>query len=255
MTKLMGGVPLDSNGGVPVNLQDQTTRMVFAPLHSVINDSAALASPGAIDDLTVTMVAGHGASAGNVLVLRELDRWFFAGILNVATNVLTLDTPLDYAFTTDAMATIGNPNLAQNGAVTPVSAVVAPPPGVDWDIVRLHLSISDDAAMDFTTFGGISAITNGIVFGRYGGPVPINVGNAKTNGALITFSDSYSFEDKVGGGEYSFSARYIFGGQSGVGVTMRCHSDHDEVIRILIQDNLSAISSFQAIAIGHVVEY
>lgn len=254
MPMLLGGIPIEADGNVPVNLQDQSSRMVAALLHVDLNDGQLLSVQTTVGDLTVTLTAGHGAVAGNIVIIREGINWFFAGVLSVATNVLTLDTPLDAVFTTSADVTIADANLNKDGSTTTVEAHAIPPDGAVWDVTRLHVILIDDAAMDFTTFGGIGALTKGLVFGKSSDTAPQNIANVKTNGDLILFAVDHSFQDKVGGGEYSFAAQYQFGGQSGVGVTMRLNSLENDSIRLLIQDDLRAVSSIRFVAIGHVVE-
>jgi hypothetical protein len=253
---LLQGVPRELDGNLPVNLQDQDTPTVNWPLHIDVDTGQTLVSDLSVDDTTIEITDATLATAGHVIILRNGVRFFAAGILSKAVNVLTIDTPVDYAYTVaNTDVTIGNPNLNAVGSLaTPIEAHVDPPTGTKWDVTNLHVILIDNSPMDFTTFGGISPLANGLVYGKTGGNFPQNIANAKSNGDLIALATDHWFEDKIGGGEFSLKTRYQFGGQGGSGVVQRVDGSLSESIRLLIQDDLSAISSVRFIAIGHVVE-
>jgi hypothetical protein len=229
--------------------------MIVVPLHVEINSGTLLASPTVADDSTITLTAGHGAVADNILCIKEGTNYYVGGILNFdgGANVPTLDSPMDHAYTTAAIVCVGNPNLNVNGSLaTPVIAQASPPPGVEWDVTRVHVRMIDNTVMDAGTFAGIAALTNGVVLRRTDGTSK-NVGNAKTNGDIIGLASSYSFDDKPPSGGYGFTAHFVFGGQEHVGVVMRIDGATGDSIQLIIQDDLQAITQFRATAIGHVV--
>jgi hypothetical protein len=243
------------DGGVAVIVQDQHSEMIVVPLHVETNSGTLLASPTSVNSSTVTLTAGHGAVVNNVLCIKEGRHYYVGGILNFdgGANVPTLDTPLDHAYTTAAIVCIGDPNLNVLGSLaSPVTAHASPPPGVQWDITRVHVRMIDNTVMDAGTFAGISALANGVVLRRTDG-VSKNVGNAKTNGDIIGLASAYSFDDKPPSGEYGFTAHFVFGGRSHVGVVMRINGETADEIQLIIQDDLQGITQFRATAIGHVV--
>jgi hypothetical protein len=249
------GVPIDIEGHAEVILQDQHTEMVVIPLHVEINSGLFLASPTVVDDTTLTLTAGHGASVDDIIVIKETTHSYVSGILDFAggANVPTMDTPLDYDFTTAAEVCVGNPNLNVLGSLaSPIVAHASPPPGVQWDITRIHVRMIDNTVMDAGTFGGIAALTNGVVLRRTDGTSK-NIGNAKTNGDMIGLASAYSFDEKPPSGEHGFTVNFVFGGQDHVGVTLRIDGATDDEVQLIIQDDLQGISQFRATAIGHVV--
>ncbi len=245
------GIPREPTGNIPVALQDQTMPMVVAPLHIDLNSGNLIASAVAVDDTQVTLTAGHGATPGDSLFIKEDGRCFSAGILTVVTNLLTLDTPFDYAFTPAASVCVCDVNLNVDGSSVIKTARVKPPAGTLWNITRLHVRMVDDTVMDAGTFAGIAALTRGVVLRVHNGIVK-NVANVKTNGDLISVASYYSFDDKPPSGEYGFTSNHVFGGQEHVGVVIRLDGDEDE-LRVLIQDDLTGIGTLRITAIGHVV--
>jgi len=56
------------------------------------------------------------------------------------------------------------------------------------------------------------------------------------------------------GGLYSFAAELRFGGQDNLGVVFRLNGDTGDQVQIIVQDDLSAITTIGAAILGHVVE-
>lgn len=254
MFQNLHGIPLETEGGVPVNLQDQHTEMVVIPLHIEINSGALLAAPLAVDDTTISLNAGHGAAAGNILVVKEGAHYYFGTILSFAVDVATMDTPVDHVLTTGASVCVGDSNLNKSGTLaTPVVAHLAPVTEASWDITRLHVSITDNVAMDSGKFGGIAALTNGVVLRAINGNSK-NIANAKTNGDLALYASAYEYDPKAPAGVYGFMSHHVFGGQPHVGVVLRIIGQDNDRIEVLIQDDLTALTAVRVVAIGHVVE-
>ena len=118
-------------------------------------------------------------------------------------------------------------------------------PSIVVDITRIMGTIIDGVAMDDGKFGGIDALTNGIVL-RLNNGVISNHWNAKTNGdlGLICFDSAYT--EKAPAGENGFRFRNTYAGPSKHGVTLRLGVG--EILEILVQDNLTALTDFQMMA-------
>jgi hypothetical protein len=231
---LWQGIPRESNGGVPTNWQDQHTEAIVAPLSVELNDGSLIAVQTAVDDTDITLTGGHGAVAGNVLCVQEDGHLYFGTVLSVATNVLTMDTPVDHVFTVaGAYVCIGDA-------------------GIEWDIVRIHANIIGTAAMDSGKFGDQPALTNGVVLRNLNGDAK-NVANAKSNGELALLADQHVYDPNPPAAQESFFSKHVFGGPRDVGVVQRVVGDDNGKLQVLIQDNLTLVASLRVIAIGHVV--
>ena len=243
----------DSNGtktGMDVNLQDQTSDIVDY-LMCIGIGVVELSIPAVIDEYTVTLVDATGVIAGTYICLKEGSRVFQAKILSVATNTLTLDTPLDHTFTTATTANNSTAQLAVDGSTTSVAASVFPNSG-KWDIVRVIISMTHASSADDGKFGGIAALTKGIVLRKSNG-IHHTIFNAKTNGDLRERTYDVTFSDKAPAGEYGTTIRRTFGGQDKNGVVIRLDSELNDMFELIIQDDLTGLTSLRAVAQGHIV--
>lgn len=242
-----------SHKKLDVTLQDQTTPVralrFFKALGSLT--LAATVTPGA-RQLTVTDATG--VLAGHVLCFKQNGRQFQPTVLSIAgAPTLEIDSPFDYAFTAAANVTYGSMALNVDGSSTPVVFAVGAAPGTRLDITQVRIALTDNAEMDDGKFGGITALTNGLVLQHYTPSATYHIGNAKTNGDLRLFC-SGEYASKAPSGSYGFIAVCHFGGQDNAGVVLRLNGTAGDQIRMVVQDNLTALATAHAIAIGHVVE-
>ena len=254
------GVPIEtSNQGTPgaaVFIQDQTTEDVDLYLHQVLN-SITLAANTIVDSRTIDLVAGHNVVAGNGIMLSQEADFSQFIVLSVATDTITLDSPVDKVYKTQATCTRNTIDMRVDGSSTAEVFQIAPISGQVWDVTRIILVMeSTSNQMDFTGFGSLSALTNGCVLRREDGNRK-NLFNWKSNGDFINRSFDNVFQAKTGGGGSGFTARATYGGQSKRGVTIRLSGENGEALQVVIQDAITAagtLTRFNVIAQGHVVQ-
>lgn len=238
--------------GLPVEIQDQYSQIVDVHFCSLLN-TVTLASDATADTYTITLVGGHGVVAGDMMCLKQGTYFMQAEVLNVATDVLTLDMPLNYSYTTSATAERTTRKLNVNGSVTPVVFKVSPINTTNqFDITRMQFLMQDNVVMDSSKFGGLTALTNGIVVRKKDGFYQ-NLFNLKSNSDFGQHCQSIRYEDKAPAGLYEFSATKIFAGQENSGVTIRLDSALSDELQIIVRDDLTGLSDFSCVAIGHVV--
>ena len=241
------------NNVINTYIQDQKTSIIDAFLHSDLSSGNLLLNPVSIDDYVVTLTPGHGATIGNYICFGESDRFYQAGISNVVGDVITLDTPLDYAFTggVNTFVCIGSTNMNIDGSVATQIFKIAPPAGVKWDITRLIGYIQSSTVMDDRKFGGIVALTNGVVV-RKKDTIYKNIFNVKTNGDLALRMYDVEYTDKAPAGFYGMRFRRSFAGPDKNGVVIHLDGALNDELRILIRDDLTNLSKFNVIIQGHV---
>lgn len=245
-------INVDEGGAISVNVQDQTTTIVEFFAREILN-TVTLAANAVAEAKTITLSPGHNVVTGDVIVLKEGSAFFQAKVTNVATNVITLDSPIDFAFTTAAIGQRCNINMNVNGSVTPRIFFISPVNlTVDVDITAVTFHIDDNAAMDTTTFWGIPKLANGVVLRRKDGVLK-NIFNVKSNGDFAHHCDAPEFYSKIGGGEYSIVAKKRFSGQHNNGVALRLLSASADELQVIIQDDLTGLAEFHAIMQGHVL--
>lgn len=251
-----------ANGSIDVNRQDQTTEIIDLHLSRLIQ-VITIVTNTSIDDTVVTISSAAEPTDGNTVCLKESTAFYQGTILSHAANGpnwdITLDTPLDFAFTTVGGCSERSINLAVNGSVTPVEFSVSPAdltPGTKWDITRMIFQMLDDAAMDDGTFGGIAALTKGVYLRHIDG-ITKNIFNVKTNGDFAAHMYDIDYSDKAPAGQYGFRARRSFAGEDKNGVVIRLSESgvgESDTLKLVVQDDLSGLISFQAIVQGHVVQ-
>jgi hypothetical protein len=247
---------LASDGSLDVNLQDQVTPPIDTYfLQSLSNFNLAVdtvASGIEVGDLvyTFTATAGHGIAPADEILLLDVagDRSFYAEVLGVVGNVITVDRPIDHIFpSANALGRIVNSNMNVDGSGTPVIFSLRAG-STPIDFVRFLLTMTDDANMDDSTFGSRVRLTRGMVLRIVNG-FQETIFNWKTNGEIAQWCYDTKYPDKKPAGEYGFNARTTFGGPSKHGVVLRIGTG--DVIQIIVQDNLTSQTSIKWSAEGH----
>lgn len=252
VTGIASGVPKERNGGVPVNLQDQTSE----PIDTMF--AQELGTFSLAEDVTVSTelvlnydfeaVAGHGLNIGDEILLAQVDRAFRATIINVATNTITVDTPIDFAFTTAAFGLLINTNMVVDGTTPKIFSIRAGTTEVD--ITRVILTMTSSAAMDDSLFGSLTALTNGLIFRVVNG-FQKSVFNFKSNQDIKQFCYDLSYSNRAPAGQFGLVARITFSGQAKHGVALRIGTD--DVLQWVVQDDLTggSLTTLKVSAEGH----
>lgn len=251
-----------SNSSLDVNISDQTSEIIDLHLTQLIQ-AVTIITNTAVDDTVITISSAAEPTDGNLICLKEGEAFYQGKILSHAANAanwdVTLDTPLDYAYTTVGGCSERNTNMNVNGSVTPAVFTVSPSnllAGTRWDIVRMLISITDGTSMDDGKFGGITALTKGVVFRKADG-LNKNIFNAKTNGELAAHMYDVTYISNAVGpsGLYGLRGRRTFGGfGGGNGAVIRLSEATNDEFQCIIQDDLTGLSSFEVVIQGHVVK-
>ena len=245
---------VEVNGGLAVNVQDQHTTALDLRFIQPQGAPTTLTVETVPEDMTVTVASTVGFVAGNIVGIFSGTGVFYFGrqIGAPAGNVITLDTPIDKVFTTALSAVItAIDGMNVNGAITTQVFQIGPiGTTIEVDITRITGYIQDGSAMDDALFGGIAALTNGVVLRRNDGTIH-NLWNLKTNGdiGLLCFDASYTL--KAPSGSFGYRFRNTYAGPSKHGVTIRLAPS--DVLEILIQDDLTGLELFNMMAQGHLV--
>lgn len=240
-----------------VALQDQSSPIVDVFLTRKLG-TCTLAAPVAFDARTLTLVAGHGFTAdllnGNMIEISEGGRWFQSRVKTVSTNTLTVNNPFCCAFTTAATVKRVTHDMNINASASPVLYTALPPTGVQWDINIMSFNMLDDTAMDDSKFGGIPALSNGVVYRTVDGETQI-IFNSLDNGCFLRHCDTEDpYSAKAPAGLYGFNAKRRMNGQNGDGVARRLGGSEVNEFQAVVYDDLSGLTRFWTVLRGHVVE-
>jgi hypothetical protein len=229
-----------NNSGLGVFIQDQTTRPFSLPF--VTNRvQFTLAVDAVVNSRTLTAVAGHGIIAGNLIELNQNNYFLVAKVLSVATNVVTLDQPVNYPYTTTSQTHRSSDNLLVDGSVTPVIFSIKPYQTQVGDVTRMTMEFIATTPMDFLRFGGANSLVNGVVVRvNKGDGTYSNLFNIKTNGEIVEQAYEHSFLiPRTGATDYGFAARVTWAGNQNHGVVIRLDGSLNESLEAVVQDDLT----------------
>ena len=245
-----------NNGGLDVNLQDQSTRAISTIMCQNAGGPYFLAASSVPDTYELTLVNATGLSIGDRIGLFQNSAHpasYFGNILGIAGNVITMDTPLDIVFDIVDNSPIMfhlHCDMNVDGSITPevFSVVNGADSAVDYTRIIIH--ILGSSSMDDGKFGNLTALLRGCVFRKKNaGGDYTNYFNVKTNGEIGELAYDKMYDDKAPAGVYGFSSRLTFGGQSKVGVVLRLSTN--EELQLVVQDDLTGLVRFSITAEGH----
>jgi hypothetical protein len=239
---------LDTNNAMPINIRDQFTDSIdlYAHIDKAIPSITVNTS---LYDEAIVVNSIADVVAGDVIVIYEGCRFYQSLVLSAAVLTINLASPLDFAFTTAAIVHIGTWNLAVNGSVTPQIAHIFVPSECEFNIYQINISITDNVIMDSAKFGGIAALTNGILFRMVNGTIknlPLVVNN-------IGFSEQgfdIKYDEKAPAGVYGFQAKKNYPIVNGV--SLRLNGKTNDEIQCIIRDDLTDLTMFNITINGHI---
>jgi len=250
-------LPIEENGGIAVNVQDQTTRPFDIRVNQIISSAYSLTVAPTVNSYDFTLNTTAGLAIGDGIALLEqngMPQLLFGEIQNIAGNVVTIDTPVPFNFTPSITTVFEFDNdLTVDGSVTAQEFEICNFFQEDVDIVRFIWHCTDGSAMDDGNFCGITELTRGLVLrkqkadGYY-----INYWNVKNNGQWGELAFDKVYDAKAPAGTFGFTSRLTYGGQSKHGVVIRLAPT--ECIQLVVQDNLGALTSASLMVEGHFVQ-
>jgi hypothetical protein len=245
----------NTNGALDVH--DADVHNILINRHFLNFDSATESPSVAIvaGDTTILVASTTGFSVGDGVVIRDAGgsvREHHLTITALSVDVsITLDRPTDIAYTTSAIIELVSHNIVSVGSlVAPVIYEIAPPIDEIWHITRILVSITDGTAMDDAKFGGISALTNGVVL-RQVKDATNTLTIWKSNSQLIEDMYDVNYSTKSPAGSYGLRGRFTF---KNAGVAVRLDGSNGDRLQLLNQDDLNLLETFSVKAQGHIEE-
>jgi hypothetical protein len=247
--------PGEKNGGIPVNIQDQTSKALDLPFVQPTAPFTTLAADAFPEDRTITVASTTGFIDGAAIIVASPAGAFYQGEqVGVAVgNVITLDTPLDVKCLTGCNVVVGTIGMNIDGSSTTQIFQIGPvgiETGIAVDITRIMGYIQSGVAMDDSTFGGLPALEYGIVLRNHNSEIS-NIWNVKTNGEIGLLCFDSALSNRAPAGSFGFRFRNTYAGQTKHGVALRLLPG--DTLEVLIQDNLTGLEVFTMMAQGHYV--
>jgi hypothetical protein len=248
-------------GGLDVNLQDQTSRVFANHFSQEVSGPWLLNSAWAIDTYSFEVVnpPAHGIIAGDNIFIFDgfgAQELFVISVTpGAGFDTIEVDAPAqkDYAVINTEIFNV-NFDLNVSGALTrqsfrfPTGAVTPPP--ISLDVTQVRFTMIVDSEPSDELFGNIAALTRGLS-ARHHRQDGINQLATMRNNLSMAVLGNLEYGDKAGGTDYSVRTRFLFGGQANAGVVLRI--EPGDYLELIVQDDLTSIVFFHAIAIGHLV--
>lgn len=170
-------------------------------------------------------------------------------------NVLTLDRPLDNAYTTVTPAVVEIVVLDMATAIgtlaSPISFTLAPPSDEVWHIWRLLMTIQDGSSMDTSLYAGSPALTNGVLIRINNDGVTRVLTNWKKNADMMEDAFDIDFHDKAPAGSFGLSVRWTI---KKTDAYIHLDGSTNDFLEVLIQDDLTVLENQEIKGQGHIAE-
>jgi len=246
------------NGALAVALQDQHSPKVGSWALMAVGARLPILSGVSINSYDILLGAGHGLTGGEEVFISTTERSQSFSVLDVTTNTITLDSPLAFNAADGVAGLIEvTSNMAVNGEEDRKTFVVTvPESGIEsLDIKGCRIHIADNVDMDDSKFGGIGALTRGVVIRKYTPAIwPANESsefyfNIKSNLDLQVQLDNLAWSDKAPAGQYGILSDWRASEDDGI--TSRINPG--DRLEVIIQDDLTDLISMVIWFYGHIV--
>lgn len=191
-----------------------------------------------IEDLVITVDSTSGAANGDAITFYEGIRFFQSVIKSFTATTITISSPIDFAYTTKALVEIGKWNMAVNGSVTTQIFSIKSPPEISFNINTVNCSMLDSSDMDDGMFGGISSLSNGVIFKLVDG-IKKNLALIINNLGFWEIGFDTEYSAKAPAGKYGFRARRHISEINGVVLKLLCKDNAE--FQVHIQDDLTGL--------------
>ena len=223
--------------------------------HTGVNTTLTAATTGGVST-SITVASVTGFAIGNLLHITDGNyEVTFQKITNIAGLVITLDRPLDQSFAIGDTVSQVVINMNVLGTLAaPVSYKITPHPNQIWHIVSFILGITHSTAADDSAFGDIAALTNGVVLRGYNAASGQyrTFTNWKSNGDIKMDMGNVVYTDKAGGGLFGVTGDGSIRERTGAAPRIDSTGITTDFLEILIQDDLTALTSLRLKAQGHI---
>lgn len=208
--------------------------------------STTLATNAAVGDYVLNLTSAASFAAGDYIHIEDtLFERTHARIISIAINAITIDRPLDFAHLAGVTIHQTSINLNVSGTLaSPISYRLTPPVGETWLISRFIITMIHSSAGDLTKFGGITALTNGVLLRVVNGGVTSTFTVWRTNEDIKGDVYDLAFDDRAGGtGNYSTSAKGSLLDLDRV--QARVDGSLGDYVELLVRDALGGLVSFR----------
>lgn len=252
----VGTVQIKDSDGNKALIENNALRTTVEYAHTLPADyylyrtvaTPSITASATIGDKTLTVDSITNVAVGDAITIYEDETMFQTVIAGASGTTITLQSGVDYAFTSSATVECGEWNLNVDGSTTPVVFSIKAPPSVDMDIHTVNVSMLDSTDMDDGKFGGASALTNGIVFNYIDG-ITKNLALIVNNIGFWEIGFSVTYASKAPAGQYGMTARRVITEVNGT--TLYLEKGGSAKFQLIVNDDLTGLDTFAVTVNGH----
>lgn len=143
----------------------------------------------------------------------------------------------------------GSSDMVVDGSSTPVDFIGSPPTGKIWYIKSIHIII-EDSNINFSKFGGIGSLTNGVdFFVTEDGQSERTLASIKRNGQFYSFANDVEIQSAA---TDILIARINLGVNAGT--TLSLTNSNSEQLKATVNDDLTGLDVFNVLMQGFEVD-
>ena len=240
---------VNSDKSIDVVIQDNKSEIIDLYMTRKLNGTT-IKQKTLTNQRWVRVNSVTGASAGLAINFISDTVYTQAIIQSIVGDTIKFNAPLDYVYEVGDSVEYSAWNMNVNGSVTRIAFALCPPKGVKWHITRMIIGITDDATMDDAKFGGLTSLTNGVVFRKEDGDYK-NIFIVTDNGGFAERSYDVVYTDKAPAGQNGLRVRRSFNGNDKNGVVIELDGADSDCLKMIIQDNLTALTKMAVVLQGH----
>ncbi|MCK5127571.1 MAG: hypothetical protein KAR42_15045 [candidate division Zixibacteria bacterium] len=216
---------------------------VFLPFIIPTGGNTTLASDVTLFDKTISLTSatgfGPGSFAGVFSGVSGEGRFYFGTQIGVSVgNDITLDTPLDFAFSATDPVVAFSKEMLVDGSTTPQTFQVRAG-GVGSStyllINRIIIAMTTFSAPTLSDFGDGSALVEGLVF-RVNNGIVRNLNNIKSNQAFVNWGFDFNFYSVLGGTD-GLGGRVTWAGEDKHGTPLLLAPS--DALECIVQENIT----------------
>ena len=196
-------------------------------------------------DITVNVASSTGFTVGDLVRISNgtvKERSHFH-IVAVAGNAIGLDRPVDNDFSIGDDLTEIQINMNRSGTRTsPLSFKLIPSSDERFQITRIMITMTDKTAPDDSKFGGMAALTNGVVLRVISDGEVRTLTHWKSNGDLKDDMYDVTYADPSPAGDYGIAGRWTF---TRAEFVVDIDGANGDYLELLVQDNLTLLNDFE----------
>lgn len=244
-----------------LNFHNADVHQVSLNRHFILRDTATTnpnVSP-VMDDVTIEVDDTTGFADGDFFLIQEgsteeTDAVKIITVTPGTPGTFALDRPLDNSYTVAATIERVERNMATVSAATPAAPVIftiAPLPGEIFHFLRLNISMTHQLSGNDSKFGGVAALTEGIILRQNLSTRKEIISNWKTNGD-IRKDVGVDLVYTVGSGldANGTSARFTFKKSDFI---VNLIGDNGDSLDVIVQNPLDSLTTCEIKGQGHFV--